>query len=365
MKNECIRERPFEFLRDRNGNSFSEQTVKNWYISRAYVLDKLKGVTYAPREEGHLQVIIDGDSPLMLSVVRSVALYAHYLNFEEEDLYGNYVARNRTVITLVSQQENIDHELRKEEYLCNLMDCCRWSKFGSEVHNSNSFLDIELQIVKVAEWQNNATTILITKSDIDTFINSKEEKDIYTIDTRKAILVDRIYELGSLIDNLPAENIHSAKRYSLALDIFQYDLLREKMQPLINQAKWKSDVRKVKNGISSIFCADCFESRALAMRDCNGWEVYNMELSVSEHARWVTERLIMGYRPLYDSEKFQYECLFGKNRSQYFKTLKNNILDQTHIDICSFRNLRRINPDDMKYDSFLLLAIPRILRVVK
>ena len=41
MKNNIMREKPFEFLRDRNGEKFSEEIVKNWYKSRAYVLENL------------------------------------------------------------------------------------------------------------------------------------------------------------------------------------------------------------------------------------------------------------------------------------------------------------------------------------
>lgn len=369
MKKGVLREKPFEFLRDKNGEKFPEETVKNWYKARIYVLEKLKDVAYAPNEEGHLQVIVENDTPIMLAVVRSVALYAHYLNFKEEDLFGNYVAKNRTVITLVSQNENIDAILKKEDCLCNLIDYFRWSKFG-ETHNTNSYLDIELRIEKESVEEAGAKIIRMTEKDVDVFISQQDEKDIYTIDTRKAIMANKMYELGSLIDNLPAEDIHCAKRYTMALDAFQYVLLKDEMLPLIDEAQWNADIRKVKNGISSILCADCFESRARAMGGGNKeklrqWEKYNMELSVSEHARWVTERLIMGIRPLNAKEYFQYENLFDTKRAAYSKMLKNNIEDQAHLDICSFRDLRRINPGDMIYDSFLLLAIPRILEKIK
>ena len=46
---------------------------------------------------------------------------------------------------------------------------------------------------------------------------------------------------------------------------------------------------------------------------------------------------------------------------------KNNTKEDgtPHIDLCSYRELRRVNPDDMKYDCFLMLAIPKILEKVK
>ena len=50
--------------------------------------------------------------------------------------------------------------------------------------------------------------------------------------------------------------------------------------------------------------------------------------------------------------------LFGRDRTAYRKRLKNNGI---HIDLCSYRDLRRINPGDMKYDCFLMIAMPRII----
>ena len=90
-----------------------------------------------------------------------------------------------------------------------------------------------------------------------------------------------------------------------------------------------------------------------------------MALSQSEHERWVVEKLIMGYRPYSDQERFQYESLFGEERKAFRKKLKNNASDPAHVDLCSYRDLRRISPDDLKYDSFLMLAIPKILERVR
>ncbi|MBP5643334.1 MAG: hypothetical protein J6X10_03775 [Bacteroidales bacterium] len=336
MKKNTLRECPFEYMRDRNGNKFSEETVGNWYKSRAFVLDRLDG--------NQQDVVVDGDSPLMLSVVRHLALYSHY------------ISNKPTVITLVSQNATIEDELKKEEYLCHLVDYLK---------RADCDLDIELRIVK--EFSDDLQGVRITESDVNEFVNKKGHDDVYTVDTRKAVLAQRIYELGALIDNLTAEDIHSTKRYAMALDAFEY-LLRDKIKPLIDKAQWENDPIKVKNGLSSIYSADCFELRALAMKNDKNykkWEENNEALSISEHARWVVERLIMGYRPINHEERMQYESLFGQKRQAYFKVLKNNVQDLAHIDICSYRDLRRIDPNSLKYDSFLMLAIPRILKRLK
>ena len=91
------------------------------------------------------------------------------------------------------------------------------------------------------------------------------------------------------------------------------------------------------------------------------WEKYNEALSRSEHARWLVEKFIMGYRIMEVDERLKIESYLGKKRETYLKSLKKNACNPTHIDLCSYHDLRRIDPDNMKYDSFLMLAIPKIL----
>ena len=110
-----LTEKPFEYLKRKEDNKpFEEDVVKNWYKARAFVLDKLKDVAVEPTSGDHLHVVVDVDqddkqlSPLMLSVVRQIALSAHYLNFFEGS--EKEEPCHRTVITLVSKNP----QLRKE-----------------------------------------------------------------------------------------------------------------------------------------------------------------------------------------------------------------------------------------------------------
>jgi hypothetical protein len=77
------------------------------------------------------------------------------------------------------------------------------------------------------------------------------------------------------------------------------------------------------------------------------------------------EKLILGFSPLSLRERTQYESLFGKKRAAYSKLLKNDAVHPAHIDIRSYRDLCRVDPDSLKYDSFLMLAIPLILDTVR
>ena len=381
MKKDRIiqRECPFQYLRRRDSyEPFQEETVRNWYIARAYVLDKLKDISFSPGSRKHLHAVVEGDSPIMLSVLRQVALSAHYVNFEEHDLSGRLVCRNRSVLTLVSRldPQQVVGELEKEEYLSNLLKCCRYSLFG-EIRNADSYLDIELEIVR--ELPEDSEVVMMTEEEVKSFLESHPSEAVFSVDTRKAVYAGRAYNLGTVIDNIPYESINSAGRYNRALATFQYNVLKNtEGARLVRESEWKEDLTAVKNGLSNLFCADCFESRELAIRRMYPagkrrteeevmavWERYNDALSQSEHGRWIVEKLILGYRPLNAQERVEYAARFGKSREVYSKSLRNRSADPAHLDLCSYRTLRRVDPDNMKYDSFLMLAIPLILGKIR
>lgn len=379
---------PFDHLRRKNGEAYSPDVYINWCKAREYVLDKLKDTFFTPDDSGHLHVIVAGDSPLMLSVARQLALSAHYANYVEYDMSGMLVCKNRTVITIKSQNDRIVEELKKEEYLCNLLDYCKYTASGEE-HNTSSYIDIEFKIVKELQQADAPNEMLMTEEDVEAYFKAKKG-DGFHINTLTAVLASGMYNLGDVIGNLPAEDFHCARRYYQALDKFQYSQMdKDKDLPLIDE-QCKDNPMKVKKRLSNLFCADCFEQRYKVMDKCYEealrkeekdkgkkpkrrereklgeklCEQYDEALSRSEHERWVVEKLIMGYRPLNDAERLTYENLFDDARKAYFEKLKNNASDPAHIDICSYRELRRVNPDDMKYDSFLMLAIPKILEKV-
>lgn len=375
-------EKPFEYLRRKGNNTYFEKDIiENWYKARSFVLDRLKDIAFKPTDNNHLHVVVDVDqdnnhfSPLMLSVVRQIALYAHYPNFYEG--YEQESPRNRTVVTLVSNNPNIRKELEKEEYLCNLLQYCQYAEGDAKPENENSYIDMEFHVVK--KWTNEEDFRFVEK-DVEDFCKMKIEhgEDLFSIDTRMADYASRMYELGADFYNLPAEDIHSVQRYSAALDVFRYRKLERPSRRIVND-EWKtSNLSIIKENISNILCADCFHIREKSIELCGKdlslskkelWASYNESLSRSEHARWVAEKLILGYRPMNTKERFHYESLQvegngKKNQKDYCKSLKRNDKDPVHIDLCSYHDLRRINPDDLKYDSFLMLAIPIILHKV-
>lgn len=377
-----IEEKPFGMLRKSDGQPFSEETVKNWYIARSFVLEQLakmeEKIAITPNSNNHLHVVVRGDHARMLAIVRQVALFAHYVNFDEEN--EDVTKKNRTVITIVSHDPDIREKLMAEEYLCNLPKYCAFKYNDSYTLNMDSFIDIEIHVVKdYPEDSQEAALLSVCQEMVDTYWYKRQQEHFDAIDTRMAFFTDKVYHIGETIDNLPSEDIHCAKRYAMALKVFRHQKLTITPENIFSDNDSQAVIREK---LSNIFCSDCFKSRQRSVmayseeKKRNGeqvkrlddlWEDMNNALSRSEHARWVVEKLIMGYSPLSSQQRMRDEDLSydAKKRSQYRKELKRDIRQLAHIDLCSYRDLRRINPDNMKYDSFLMLAIPRILERMK
>lgn len=376
-------ERPFNYLKRKKsiigkpyqvGDSFDDNIIKNWYRARAFVLNKFESICISPNDNKHLHVIVDGDSALLLSVVRQIALTAHFPNYDEEHL------QNRTVVSIISEKdEALIGELKSEEYLCNLLDICKYSASTGTKHK-DSYIDIEFEVVKKKPTidKKNEVGLTITESEIVSYCNSKLEDEIYSIDTSMAQYADRIYGLGTVIENLPYQDIHCVERYSMALDVFLYSKIEKELGNIVDENVWsgKDNQMKVLLGLSNIFCADCFKTKYNSIKPCweNGkmtekqaWEKHFLSMSKSEHARWVVEKLILGFIPISNQQRLTDEGnIYNKEeKKRYRKGLKSDWQSPTHIDLCSYADLRRVDPDNMKYDSFLMLAIPNILDRVK
>ena len=129
---------------------------------------------------------------------------------------------------------------------------------------------------------------------------------------------------------------------------------------------------KLRNKLSNVLCADCFTTRLKSV--CKNFEELleknekmvlgevqkNLQvLAQCEHARWNVEKLILGFSPLSLEERWEDAQNFGSARKVFRKKLKDK---GHHIDLCSYQDLHRIDPANMKYDCFLNLAMVRILK---
>lgn len=375
---------------------FDAHEADLWYKARHFVMEefspidkdnkkKIDGISYDCKD--HLHIVVDSIEEEMIAVVRQICLLAHYPNFKEED------GSNRTVITFCLDRvdKGIEKYIKGLGNLMNHIRCRVSSTEGYYLVNYNSYqndylpLDIEFEFLKCK-----ITDVKSEKNDILKKIYYKTVKESFDInipskdgiDISKGMLVNMVYNTGASIENLPACDNENVARYSTALNVFCYNLKHEEIEKAWkNNAKIQDDGSyrelDIKNQLSSIFCADCFESRLKGILDTQKKTVYEhllfdfetvMEklrdqniinlLVKCEHTRWNVERLIMGYKPLEKEELFEIECCFGQERKGKIKAYKNSC---RHIDLCSNKNLRRINPADVKYDYFLMLAMPQIV----
>ena len=264
------------------------------------------------------------------------------------------------------------------------------------------------------------TYLLIKEDTVREKLKNVDIKAISTINITNARRTNMVYCVGGDIDNLAPDDPNTADRYSRALHYFCYQQDEKDSQKHWDEFFKKDDDGKptdyidgqiaVRNLLSNVYCSDCFESRLLSVVTQNNlkkqfqgdwfknirchysdyykdimsdkrydisqeslkWLLGNKyrqvlrivkeniaSLAKCEHARWNVEKLINGFEPLTAKEQYEDNIRFGESRNSYRKKLKKK---NHHIDLCSYQDLRRINPSDMKYDCFLMMAMVRILR---
>ena len=263
------------------------------------------------------------------------------------------------------------------------------------------------------------TYLLIKEKTVRKKLKNVYIKAISTINITNARRTNMVYCVGGDIDNLAPDDPNTADRYSRALHYFCYQQDEKDIQKHWDEFFKKDDDGKptdyidgqiaVRNLLSNVYCSDCFESRLLSVVTQNNlkkqfqgdwfknirchysnyykdimsdkrydigqetlkWLLGNKyrqvlrivkeniaSLAKCEHARWNVEKLINGFEPLTAKEQYEDNIRFGESRNSYRKKLKK---ENHHIDLCSYQDLRRINPSDMKYDCFLMMAMVRIL----
>lgn len=352
-----------------------------WYKARNYVqkvMPPLDGNGIAPESSEHVHVVIENiDNRLMQAVVRQICLVAHYPNFKEES------GENRTLITLCSDHPTETYkQMKDEKVLGNLLEFCKCNIESDKNTEGLVPLDIEFEFLEKNPYSEKDVRC-ITLYDVERTTKNLDVANA-KIDVTMGMLVNMVYNTGAEIQNLPATDNANIGRYSTALNVFCYQLKSDKIC-----RKWFECARPdehgeyketdIKNKLSSVFCADCFEARIKGMFDTKKkslteYILYDFDavmkeickgenlnaLARCEHSRWNVEKLIMGFEPLLEKDWYELECCFGKERNDKIKRLKKK--EYKHIDLCSNKNLRRINPADIKYDYFLMLSMPRIMR---
>lgn len=376
------REKLFELV-------YGAAAAENMYKARYYVLNKTLDIVSNEIAESefqqikdkkpiaelakHCNFVLENDSDLMLAIARQLALTMHFLNYDESK------DKNGTMITICCKDVGkTRRNLSKEKYLCNLMQFCQVYCNGkpvpenkSDKRNDKLPLDIRINLYKgkIDDCCKDAADMIVVKEeDVNEFLSNYNKEEHSIIDVSMAKLVNATYSVGGDINNLSISDSTNVQKYMTALNTFCFHLDSQE----VDEA-WNSDKMTVKDKLSSVFCADCFTIR---LHELLGNEAFrgfpdtfedavekvtgNIELLAShEHSRWNVEKLIMGFMPYNSEQKFEYERVFKKEREAYRKKLKK---DNVHLDLCSNKVLRRVDPGNVKYDVFLLLAMPEIVK---
>lgn len=380
----------------------SKEDASLWYKARHFVLNvlpPLDGNGIGRNSSKHVHVILENTEDIMLAVARQIALIAHYPNFDEDG--GN----NRTIITLcecpklVTLTDAVDITYSK---LMNLLKHCRSTyidKSGTieQVLNEGNILPLDIEFEFTSESQKD----YVERKEKEDKKENKKQKyipiidediinavDVEDIDVSKGMLVNMVYCVGTEINNLPSIDNANVSKYTAALNMFCYKLKVENVYEKWFDNEKKNDdgsydYQSIANNLSSLFCADCFVSRLKSILDLKKKSLseYLLEdfeevmkkiskeeninaFAKSEHARWNVEKLIMGFRPFKSEERYKDETLFGNEKSDYRNRMKKGKEipnEYIHVDLVSYRDLRRVHPENMKYDYFLMLAMPQIL----
>lgn len=369
---------------------------ENRYKARHYVLnvmEPLDGNGISPTSSKHVHVVIENaDNPLMQAVARQICLIAHYPNFNDES------GENRTLITMCSKNPTLTYmDMRDRKVLGNLLEYCKCTGKGNKCLSKDCKctgkydfckstchlipLDIKFEFLDNNPYSDDIR--LITLAEVKKGTKGFGAANA-RIDVTKGMLVNMVYNTGCEINNLPATDNTNIERYSIALNVFCYKLKSDMICRKWDECARQNDKGKykeidIKNKLSSVFCADCFRERLNGLIDTkdkslaeyllhdfdtvmqNICKAENLNaLARCEHSRWNVEKLIMDYEPLLEKDWYELENCFGKERNDKIKYLKKK--KYKHIDLCSYKNLRRVNPADIKYDYFLMLAMPQIMR---
>lgn len=295
---------------------------------------------------------------------------------------------------------------------------------SENVKNPNSFVGVELELLgfdndDLCYKANEKGGMKVVHFDSKAIEEVKNRKCKCELNVTHARRVNMVYQVGADIDNLPPDDPNISDRYSRALLYFCYQQSKGKtlekwneIAEYTNEDDKKGTLYQIKlrNKLSNVFCADCFVTRLKSLFDnkvrkdmekvikkayCSvkrskeneeidcetvcittdmlNYMIKNHEkdllelvgnnlkaMAKCEHARWNVEKLILGFSPFSPQEHYEYNRRFGDSRSSYRNKLKKN--EAHHINLCSYDDLRRIDPDNMKYDSFLMLAMVRILK---
>lgn len=356
-----------------------------------------EGVTAESKK--HVHLIIVGFNEMATSIAVNAAHILHFPNFKDGDF------STCSHITFIDK-DVLDYGKRFRAQYHNLFELSRWREVaGSECLNPDygwrdsmsescspyshlgdeNFMDIQWEFIggdvcdeyiqtylkNCSESQNEITTIALCydSSELNTALCMALPIEI--CETANQILVRQKDESTTmdLIRQVPYWD--KVRAFGMKTQCYEENLVADEYGKIVNAlysgiALYESDkidkdwkTRSVLDKWSSIYSANMLyiKLRSLGL-DINNMseelvndriKQYEKELQLTEHNRWNTEKLLLGFAPLTKNEqdKFKNE---NKVLVEYRKELKEKGIK--HLDICSNEKLESVDKEvvDKNYD---------------
>ena len=368
----------------------------------------------------HVKTVFGDIDNLTLALARQASLLCHFPNFDEKTLENRtrLTFLSKDSVTLQELEEKFESIVRTG-IMGNLPEHCNVRFFAPKDGKlqclkslrENSYLDTGIDLIaskgcsqsEIIPMLPDADSSIITVFSyedlgearlpsphvfrlLDRKYLSKDniEKYFDEIDFTRALLINKVYNISTGLREITNFTSFDASDYNVSLK-----RLCDEISESSAVTSWDSiqgnDALEVK--LSNLYCGDCIDAKLASVglkiedfvkkekagllsalsfqrkiRKSHAMKVIENHLktlSKVEHYRWCAERLILGYQPFSKEEHYEDELLSIADRKEYRRRKKRDL--KHHIDLCSYKELRHVDPEAIKYDCFITLAIDRIL----
>lgn len=199
-------------------------------------------------------------------------------------------------------------------------------------------------------------------------------------------------ESSTMMDLLRRRHgFESVRAFGMMTACYRENLVSDRFGKLINALYWGKDIAHDPAGVdeawsacspldrwSSIYCANMlyYKLRSLGLdtrRELSEEEVnaavaaHQDEIQPTEHNRWNTERLLLGYRPLFEDETAHLLHIMETEDYAAFKAQKKawGKGEMKHFDICGNALLTRLDPKVLALDNTVNSALYTLYKMTR
>lgn len=360
------------------------------------------GITYNSNK--HVHLVIVGMNSLSYSLAINAAHLLHFPNFIE----GKYETYSK--ITFIDNNAISKSKIFRNKYN-TLFNLARWREiYGHQCCDSNqhwvdpladndsdspfkhlgpiNFMDIQWEFIEGNIYDTHINTYLrncvLNNSSITSFALCLDESTSNTslclslpecILSQSNVILVRQNEsdimVNDILKHIPGyDNIRA---FGMMNNCYREELLSDKYGKIINACYYEVDISnkqdvdrvwvncQILNKWSSNYSASMLFTKfrsfgldttsKLTQHDIEKTftDISNQEyIQRTEHNRWNTEKIILGFRPLYEDELKNWLSLDQSKKVEHKNKLKKLF---RHVDICSNEHLKDIDPSSIDNDN--------------